>query len=301
MNIKYLKHEQIDFTKWDHCVNNSLCSLPYALSFYLDETCNHQWNALILDDYKAVMPLPIRKKYAVQYIYQPYFSQQLGIYSSIEISETISNLFLQSIPSEFKYIDLYLNYKQDIDAKKRCNLILDITSNYETIASKFSDNLKRNISKSNKQKFELVHEQDGTTFLAFAKNIMLDEAAKIYSTEIYALLEKLVKMLLNKELGQIYLVKKDTEIYSAVLLLKYRNRIINLVPLTSIKGKELNSSHFMYAQLIERFASTQNVFDFEGSEVKGVKNFYLQFGSEEQNYSHYKLNRLPKLLQFLKK
>ena len=301
MNIRYLTHEQIDFTKWDHCVKNALCSLPYAQSFYLNETCNYQWDALILDDYTAVMPLPYRKKYAIKYIYQPFFSQQLGIYSSIEISTAISNIFLQSIPSDFKYIDLYLNYMQDVDAKKRCNLILDIAQPYELIYKSFSDNLKRNILKSNKNGFELVQEHNATSFLVFAKHIMLGEAAKIYSTEIHELLEKLVITLLNKELGQIYLVKKDAEIYSAVLLLNYRNRIINLVPLTSIKGKELNSSHFMYAHLIERFAGEQYIFDFEGSEVKGVKNFYLQFGSEEQNYSHYKLNRLPKLLQFLKK
>ncbi len=41
-----------------------------------------QWDALVLDDYQAVMPLTWRSKFGIRYLYQPAFTQQTGIFSA---------------------------------------------------------------------------------------------------------------------------------------------------------------------------------------------------------------------------
>src|SRR5687767_14846783 len=60
-NLQYLHRKQIDTRKWDQCITNAANGLIYARSFYLD-TMASNWDALVLGDYEAVMPLTWRKK-----------------------------------------------------------------------------------------------------------------------------------------------------------------------------------------------------------------------------------------------
>jgi hypothetical protein len=54
--IQYLSHKNIDKIKWDAVIASSSNRLIYGYSFYLDHMAK-QWDALILNDYEAVMPL----------------------------------------------------------------------------------------------------------------------------------------------------------------------------------------------------------------------------------------------------
>ena len=78
--IKYIKRRDLDITKYDACIENSIQSRIYALSWYLDVVADN-WDVLVLNDYEAVMPIPWKQKFGLKYITQPYFCQQLTIYS----------------------------------------------------------------------------------------------------------------------------------------------------------------------------------------------------------------------------
>lgn len=301
MNIRYLKQKDIDKQRWDACVHASICTHPYALSFFLDATTDKEWDAIIWNDYEAVFPLPHRSKLGVKYVFQPYYSQQLGIYSRVVLSSDLIQLFLAAIPSEFKYIDIHLNYTNIVTAKVRCNLVLDLSSNMDTIKSHFSTNLKRNIAKASKLAMEYSQSDDVSAFISFARLVMLEENKSTYDEEIFQYLSQLVDVLMQRKLAKIHFVKENGEWRSAVLLVKHRNRIINLVSINSLQGKDLFSSAFLLAQIIENHAAQPLLFDFEGSDVAGVKRFYMQFGAQEENYAAYKMNRLPALLRWMKK
>ncbi|HRF18349.1 MAG TPA: hypothetical protein PK977_09275 [Chitinophagaceae bacterium] len=60
-NIRYLTHREIDKAKWDYRVSSSSNGLIYAYSYYLD-TMSKNWDALVLNDYEAIMPLVWNKK-----------------------------------------------------------------------------------------------------------------------------------------------------------------------------------------------------------------------------------------------
>ena len=55
--IRFVEHNEVDTDKWDQCIKRSINSTPYAFSWYLDIVVSN-WNALILNDYEAVFPLP---------------------------------------------------------------------------------------------------------------------------------------------------------------------------------------------------------------------------------------------------
>ena len=82
LNIHFVTRQQINTTLWDASINASTNGLIYATSAYLDAMCNQQWCALVNDDYSTIMPLPNRRKYGINYIYQPAMTQQCGIFST---------------------------------------------------------------------------------------------------------------------------------------------------------------------------------------------------------------------------
>ncbi len=92
MKISYLRHENIDKKKWDNCIAHANNSLIYAYSYYLD-AMSENWNALVMNDYEAVMPLTWAKKFGFRYLRQPVFTQQLGIFGNISFEKNITELF----------------------------------------------------------------------------------------------------------------------------------------------------------------------------------------------------------------
>src|SRR5256885_4359876 len=107
-NLQYLDRSQVDTGKWDRCIDNASNGLIYAYSFYLDHMCT-QWDALVLNDYEVVMPIPKRKKWGIQYVYQPAFIASLGVFGK-NITREVFNEFIQAIPAKYKLTDIKINY-----------------------------------------------------------------------------------------------------------------------------------------------------------------------------------------------
>src|SRR6187402_2816093 len=97
--IQYLVNKQIDKTKWDKCITEASNGLIYPYSFYLDTMAKH-WDALVLNDYGAVMPLTWNKKYGFYYLYQPAFTASLGVFGKNLNKELIDD-FIKNIPPKF--------------------------------------------------------------------------------------------------------------------------------------------------------------------------------------------------------
>ena len=86
--IKVLHHTQIDSVKWNDCLLKVEDASFYALYEYLTSIC--EWEAIVLDngvDYELIVPLPFKKKFCLKYLYQPFFCQQLGVYSKIVLEQ----------------------------------------------------------------------------------------------------------------------------------------------------------------------------------------------------------------------
>ena len=104
--IQYIKRKNIDVAKYDACIANSIQSRIYAFSWYLDIVADN-WDVLVLDDYKAVMPIPWRKKFGIKYTYTPLRVLELGIFSTEEVHEI---QFVEKLKKYYKFIHLRLNY-----------------------------------------------------------------------------------------------------------------------------------------------------------------------------------------------
>src|SRR6478736_4032811 len=95
-------------------MDQALNSLVYGYSWYLDKAAPG-WDALILDDYEAVFPLPHKKKYSFEYVYQPLLTQQLGLFYKNLLGREQLTEFIAAIPKKFRFIDICLNETNELE------------------------------------------------------------------------------------------------------------------------------------------------------------------------------------------
>lgn len=164
--ICFVKHQDIDPAKWDDAVLSSRFSSRLATFELLNAlTADAGWDALIEDDYAAVMPLPRRVKWGVPYIYTPFFISGLGIFSPKTVDADKTSTFFHSIPCKFRQVDLILNTENDpslldTDLLQCVSHRLNLQQPYPTLFQSFSQNTKRNIKTAQRHSLSLTENPD---------------------------------------------------------------------------------------------------------------------------------------------
>src|SRR4030042_3716932 len=150
--IRYIRHNEIDYEKWDRAIASSCYESPYGYTWYLDLAAEN-WDALVEDDYRIVMPLVWKKKFVITHIYQPLNTQQLGIFSPDPPVEETVRAFLEKIPDRFLLADICFNQanhqiSEIIPAEKRANYEIDLGKDYHQLSKGYHTNTRRNLSKA---------------------------------------------------------------------------------------------------------------------------------------------------------
>ena len=298
--IQYLLHSQVDKKKWDHCVNNADNSLIYCYSFYLDAMAKH-WDALILNDYEAVMPLTYNKKYTINYLYQPPFTASLGVFGK-NISANILAKFLTAVPEKFKYWDIYLNHGNffklpGFELYERKNHVISLNFSYEILHSNFKESTQRNIKKFQQYKGIIKKDVAVEDVITLSK-----QQANTFSTITDDDFTRVIALyyLLHKKGNAITYGAYNNKLVASAIFFIYEARAYYIVVGNHPDGKTIGASHALINAFIKDHAGQDLILDFEGSDIHSLAFFYSSFGAVEEKYSAIKLNRLPKLLRLLK-
>lgn len=282
--IRFVPFHQIDKNKYDDCIRGSLNPRIYALSWYL-ECVNVEWDLLVEGDYHVVMPLPRKIKYGIAYINSPYWVQQLGVFSTQDISAQKVYEFIRAIPKKFFWIDYQINSGLVLDSNSlisKRNYILSLKDNYDVIVQNFNQN-RRRVSKNSFDKLKLDKNGDLQVFLN-----MLRAQKRSYDLHENAIDRLACLYESNKAQVKVWNVFKDGIMVGGLFWLLDDSRITYLVPLTGDIGKQLNVPTFIINQLIKEFEGDDLILDFEGSSVPGVEKFYKSFGAKTETYYYYR-------------
>ncbi len=303
--IRYLIHKEIDKIKWGNCIDESGNGVIYAKTFWLDEMC--KWDALVLNNYEAVMPLTWNRKYGFYYLYQPYFIKQLGVFAKTITPEMV-NAFLSAIPAKFKLwnVDMIENSGdiqtmglQKLFLKKRTNFLLQLDKSYVELYKNYKRLSQRMLQKAKENEIILVKNADPIDAISFYKrNYNYD---KKITESIYTKLYNAVSIACKNKQAYTYLAKtKQDEIIAAYIILKDEKNIYSLIGGSNKKGKEVGAFYFLTDAAIKDNADSKLTFRFEGSDKKGIAFFNSQFGALPVEYVHLHYNNLPWPLSFLK-
>ncbi|WP_152268997.1 hypothetical protein [Agriterribacter humi] len=305
-DIQYLKRSEIDIVKWDACIEKSK-GLIYGYSWWLDHMASH-WDALVLNDYEAVMPLTWRRKYGFYYLYQPFFTASLGLFSGEKQPVDILD-FLQVIPSKFKLLDIDINKTHALQGAnslagltvhKRLNLLLDLGKSRSALTNQYSRLAKRSLEKANKHDMIIVRNDTPEDIITLYR--------KAYSTAHPGIKGKDYRSLIAccNTAGKKHHLKTYTahtsggEAIAFYIVLYDNNFVYSLVGGSTSKGKAMGAFYLLTDAAIQDHADTGKIFRFEGSDVPGIAFFNRQFGPAEAFYLHLKMNRLPFPVNILK-
>jgi hypothetical protein len=298
-------HNEINRVKWDICLGQSWNRLPYGFSWWLDAVCPG-WEALVENDYTAVMPLTAGRKFGISYLYQPYFTQQLGIFSPAEITPDDTERFLAAIPEEFRYINLQLNTGNnpagsDFNFSLRKNYILDLTPGALQLYNLYHRNCRRNVQKAVHNRLTVKKGPGPALFTRFIRQNLEKKLAGTRKS-FYPTLLELATISLENGTGEIlgvYNIKN--ELLASGWFVTHAGRCLFLVCASTPKGKENKSMYLLVDHMIRDNAGTDLVFDFAGSNLPGVAYFNNGFGSKTTTYTAISRNLLPWPLRLLKK
>jgi hypothetical protein len=250
------------------------------------------------------MPLTFKRKYGIYYLYQPFFTACLGIFGN-NISADLVEEFLKTIPAKFRYWDIYLNHKNYFQLKpfelyQRVNYVLDLNKSYDSIYKAYRDSVKRNIKKAIQLK------------CVIKKNIPVDEVitlaqqqSKTFSpvtSKDFEKFKELYGLLESQHQAMTYgIYTHADQLLASCALFLSNGRLYYILVGNHPNGRAFGASHALIDAFIKDYASQNILLDFEGSDIHSLAFFYSSFGAVEENYPGLKLNRLPMVLQLIKK
>ena len=268
-----MENREIDRARWDNCIALSTFETIYPYSWYLD-LVSPGWNALVLDDYRAVMPLTWTRKLGLRLLLQPILAQQLGVFSMEPVTPDLPALFLSHIPVQFRYADICLNREnRDVPEKwesfERHNYELDISVPEDT----YNSNTRRNLQKGQSHNFTFGHiSVREYLYLKFHGTKNTRPAVR------WSYLENLFGGLVGLGKAEIYGLYLGEELQAGAVLGTSATRTVYLNGCNADAGKESRAMFVLMDKLISVSRGEDRTFDFEGSNIPGVARFYEGFG-----------------------
>lgn len=301
--IQYLQHSDIDKQKWDSTVEQASNRLIYAYSFYLDGM-SPGWHALVGDNYEWILPLTWKKKYGISYLYQPAFMQQLGVFFKAGVQVPYDKI-ITTLQQQFIFCEAQWNYTTPIlsgvQTQPGTNYTLDLSAEYSSLSKRFSSDLQRNIRRSLKfdqaytttQDYKLCIQAYRQYYGSRFPHVTPQHYQQFEAVCEYAATHKMLRCRTVTGPGD--------QLLACVLLLFDGKRLYNIMNTTTNDGRKKEANYFLFHYLLQEFSAQQIIFDFEGSDLPGVKSFYEKFGAIDQPYCCLRYNKLPALLRWLKR
>ena len=297
--VDFIPNDNINREKWDRCIDQAVNGNICNYSWFLDIMCPG-WDALVMGDYDFIMPLPLKNKLGIRYLFQPLFIQQCGVFGRTTPSEEILNQFLKAIPQNISVIDYHFNEKNDLsfakDVEKRPNLLLNLNKSYEELKLNYTLNLSRNLRKSVHTGFHIIHTEDPSSIIDLFRKEKGGKFSAI-KDQNYLKLTRVINACLHRNKAKVWSVyNRHNELIAGVIWLFSHGRAVFYFSAQSKSGKQDHALTWLIDDFIHKNASSGIILDFEGSINPGLARFYAGFGSLQTSYPRLKLNNVNPLM-----
>jgi hypothetical protein len=300
--VEYTPGDQIDRDRWDRCIETAVNGNICGYSWFMD-IMSPGWGGLIKDDYKYVMPVPVARRFGINYLLQPRFIQQCGVFGLTSPDTATVCAFLNALPHEISLIDYHFNEQNslpaDLDVEMRTNFLLKTNKPYEELKLVYNHNLLRKLRKSVHSGFHIIKNNHPESLI----KLFREENGKRFSflkDKDYTKLALVIQACIHRDKAKVWTVyNSENVLCGGVIWLFSHGRAVLYF---SVQGKN-DKSESALAWLIDAFikenATSGIVLDFEGSVHPGLARFYGSFGSEAHFYPRLKINHLSPFLKFI--
>jgi hypothetical protein len=267
---------------------NSLFEQPW----WLDEVAPHAWREIVVEENgETIARWPIVNKCIG--IGMPRMTQTLGFWLSESILDydpynkkrkKIINLLLDQLPKN-KSINVLLDTKVDyllpfhwkhFIISPHISYRINDLSNVKAIYDRFSAKVKNNIRSANIK--VLVKTIDDIEILL----VLIDKTFSIQNRK-NPLSKDLIRNIYNaskdnKACKLLYAVDENDQVYSGVLFIYDKNVCYYFLAGTEPKCRISGTNSLLIWEGIKFASTVSKSFDFEGSMIEGIENYFKQFG-----------------------
>ena len=287
--MRYLKNHEINFIKWDNCINNAHNGSLYAFSWYLDILCD-EWEGIIQGDYHAVMPLLIKKKSGIKHVYTTILANQLGVFSTDILDEQMTNRFLKKVDQNFKIYSINLNKFNTINPsflrqRKQSTYEFDLISNYDFIRNSYSPEVKKGIEYAEQKGVNIIRGITPSEFMEFVRDKSVIVSGRRRKETVYKL-RRIIAFVINHGLGDIYAAySPENNLCATVLFLKSKRKAGVLYSGISHEGVKLKAMELLIDRFIRNNAEKNITLSFENLSLPGKEHFFSGFGATNYHFT----------------
>ena len=301
MNIKYLKNNEINFVRWDNCINNAFNGSVFAFSWYLNILCE-DWDALVIGDYKYVMPLLRKTKFKKNIFYTSKYGIRLGVFTNHLLSEDIVKQFIDSIPAKNSVISLSLNKFNKLtrlNTKNFNTYELDLIQSYKKISEKYSGQFQKELLNAKKNNISIIKGLLPNDLINFSLKQNSKTNPKYYRNDIQKL-RMIIANGIRYGMGEIYgAYTAENNLCATGFFIKSKRKIYLLLSAINKTGLKSNAFHL----LIDKYIKVHSEKDLTLNIENVISNNNIEFcsgaGAFEYKFKHYYKNKLHWIYKLL--
>lgn len=293
MEIRYLRHSEIDIQKWDRCIKKSVNGTIYGYSWFLD-IVSEDWDALVDEKYETVMPITYKQIAGIKVLVQPPYATNLGVYSVNVLEESIVNAFAAKIPSNIRYIRINLNKFNKIashffNVKYGVVYELDLIRSYAKITSRYSYKIRRALSAGAENRISVVAGMNSVDLIS----LYLKEKGllwKLFFRQRIKKMRMLIAASVKYRVGQIYgAYTRENNLCAAGLFVWSHQKIFLLVFGIDKVGKKEYALEVLIDEFIKLNAEQNMTLRFEYTLQSKYADLYSGFGGNK--YEFFKIRK----------
>ena len=247
---------------------------------------DQNWYGLVLNDYRVVLPLPVKRKFlGLLQVSRAPFTQQSGPFGAIQPVELTQ--LLSALPRRVLRLDLPLRESVDtnhipggFNVFRRTNLLLNLSSPLEEIRAGYGKTLRKKLRR---------YEKGGLTEVTTAEVISIYQTSAGKKAGLnehhYRLIKQLIDACRQHIKGHLLGYQNESgELLAAGFFPVHNGRIINLFGSSTLAGYRKDGMARLLDAVIEKYRGPDTILDFEGSDLPGVRDFFKSFGAQNSPY-----------------
>lgn len=284
MAVEEIKREAIDTDWWDQALAASPIRNPMIYSWSLDILAKN-WSVFKSDS--NAIAVAFDERFGQRRARQFPFSRQLDFLNQDDQQE-----LLNAIQTSFSEIDFGISTNVDLK-QNQCFQALELNGEYE-----YATNTKRLLKKA--ARYDIALSESLEDFVRF-----YDEGTrrKLGLPENYTnLLRRIVDAFESRDKAFVMNATEKGKVCASIAIILDKNVAYYVLADGEEEAKKEGVIYALMHAAIEH-SKTLNCerFDFGGSNVASVAQFYRKFGASDYNYTRLTQNNLPTWFRFLKK
>ena len=320
MEVQLANRKEIAPKTWDAFVEASPQGMIYSCYDYIS-TLEPEWHAVIVrsnDIIHAVMPFTLKKKAGITYSTQPVFTQYWGIMfrraeantaKSFEQKRQWVKLIIKALPPDIRLFNY--NFSPAFDyplpffwngftVSPRYSNHIDLDRSIDDLWSNISEKARGHIRKVEKDgvTVRIGHEIDEVVRI-FRK--AKEQKIKNMTDSNYKAIRDIAHHYAQKDMCYTIIANDAAgKPIAGTIYFKFRDTTIHFLGSTDPEYKGRGAMSLIIWKALQNARDNSKTFDFEGSMIEPVEQFFLSFGSTPVPYLSIVKDRLPFIIRQLR-